>query len=229
MQNLISMFHVKRLLFLLVFLPTIGFTQHFGTTTLAIKTLPAPPSRINSIDQNLNKSLIYNSLDPIVKEWYYWTNYSRNNPKRFWDSIIVPILKIYPDLKSSYTNSLEKDLMSTPPLPFVTPNAKLLTTAKGLAQELSTQNSPPSHTSPSGKTFQERMRDNGIINCAGENLSYGTQNPILMLVLLYIDQGVPQVGHRKSLLNPLFVEMGVGYAPYSNGNSITIQDFGCKQ
>ncbi len=223
------MFHVKPFLFLTFFIPFVSFSQHFGTTTLAVKALPLLPSKNGTIIEFLNKSPEYNSLNPTLKEWFYWTNYSRNNPQGFWDSVVSPILKIYPDFKNSYTSSLEKDLNTTGPLPLVKPNSKLLSTSLSLAKELAAQSASPSHTSPSGATFPDRMKAAGIRNCAGENISFGPQNPVLMLVLLYIDQNVPGLGHRHSLLNPAFTEMGVGIADYADKNTIVIQDFACLQ
>jgi len=223
------MFHVKPFLFVAFFIPLVSFSQHFGTTTLAVKTLPSLPPKNPTIIDFLNKNPGYNSLNPTLKEWFYWTNYSRNNPIGFWDSVVSPILKIYPDFKNSYTHSLEKDLNNTAPLPLVKPNLKLLNTSLSLAKELAAQNASPSHTSPSGATFPDRMKAAGIRNCAGENISFGPQNPVLMLVLLYIDQNVPGLGHRHSLLNPSFQEMGVGVADYADKNAIVIQDFACLQ
>lgn len=223
------MFHVKPFLFLALLIPLISFSQHFGTTTLEVKTLPSLPSKNIAIERFLDKNSEYHSFNPALKEWFYWTNYSRNNPKGFWDSVVSPILKIYPDFKNSYTSSLEKDLNNTAPLPLVKPNLKLLNTSLSLAKELAAQNASPSHTSPSGATFPDRMKAAGIRNCAGENISFGPQNPVLMLVLLYIDQNVPGLGHRYSLLNPSFTEMGIGLADYADKNSIVIQDFACTQ
>lgn len=223
------MFHVKLFLCIILILPIAAYSQHFGTTTLAVKTLPALPSRNKEIDNLLTKDSLYNSLGTSIKEWFYWTNYSRNTPKKFWDSVVAPILTLYPDFRNSYTSSLEKDLNNAPSLPFLKPNKKLLLTSGSLARELAVQNASPSHTSPSGATFGERMKANGIIECAGENISFGPSNPLLMLVLLYIDQGVPQLGHRHSLLNPAFTEMGVGTAVYTDKNSVFIQDFACSQ
>jgi uncharacterized protein YkwD len=50
-----------------------------------------------------------------------------------------------------------------------------------------------------------------------------------MLVLLYIDEGVPEMGHRKTLLDPSFVEMGIGVAPYPDNKVMVIQDLACDQ
>ena len=223
------MFHVKLFLFFALIVPLTCFSQHLGTTIIPVKELPTLPSNNVSILHFLESNPEYESLGTIEKEWFYWTNYSRNNPRHFWDSVVAPLIARLPTLKSEYTESLKKDLYNCKSLPFVTPNVELLKISQAFASELSSKNAPPSHTSPSGKTFNERMQASGIVKCAGENISYGPQNSVLMLVLLYIDEGVPSLGHRKTLLNPTFVEMGIGVSKYRNNNSIVIQDFACNQ
>jgi uncharacterized protein YkwD len=94
---------------------------------------------------------------------------------------------------------------------------------------LASKKANPSHTSPNGSTFQDRAEKALIQRCAGENISFGPQNAVLGLVLLYIDQGVPGAGHRLSLLSPSFTEMGIGVSPYPNNYYMVIQDFACTQ
>lgn len=223
------MFHVKRLIFLSFFLPFFSLAQHLGTTILPVKAMPALPPKTVSIVQFLEAYPEYGSLTPEQKEWFYWTNYSRSNPKKFWDSVISPILASYPTINEAYTSSLKTDLYNINSLPLIKPNGNLLKASADFAGEMASKNAPPSHTSPSGSTFQQRMERTGIIKCAGENISFGPSNPVMMLVLLYIDEGVPGLGHRRTLLNPTFVEMGIGIAKYPGNNVIVIQDFACTQ
>lgn len=223
------MFHVKQVLFLILLVPFFTFSQHFGKTTLPLKAMPSLPPKNSPIVNFLEGFPDYNSLNSVQKDWFYWTNYSRSNPKRFWDSIISPILTNFPTLRNSYVQSLKEDLYKSSPLPLVKPNVSLLKASQAFANEMASQNASPSHTSPSGSTFSDRMKASGIINCAGENISFGPSDPVLMLVLLYIDEGVPDLGHRRALLDSTYVEMGIGLAKYANNNTIVIQDFACKQ
>lgn len=223
------MFHVKQLLFLSFFLPFFGLAQHLGTTILPVKAMPALPPKDVSILQFLEGHPEYTSLNTEQKEWFYWTNYSRSNPRKFWDSVVSPILASYPTINEAYTSSLKGELYNTNSLPLIKPNFSLLKASRDFAAEMASKNAPPSHTSPSGSTFEERMKGTGIIKCAGENISFGPSNPVMMLVLLYIDEGVPGLGHRRTLLNPTFVEMGIGIARYPGNNVIVIQDFACTQ
>ena len=200
-----------------------------GTTSLPVKDFPRLPSREVAIEEYLNQFPETGSLSQLKKDWFYWTNYSRSNPKRFYDSIVEPLLKSFPNLRNSYSISLKKDLYNTKPLPLLRPNTSLDKIAQTFAAEMASKKASPSHTSPSGTTFQSRMESAKIQKCAGENISFGPDNPVLMLVLLYIDEGVPDLGHRKSLLDPNFVEMGIGIGQYPDKKLMVIQDFACAQ
>lgn len=220
---------MKLIRFMALAWPVTCFSQHLGKTTLSLKDLPPLVLNDSSVLHFLESSPGYDSLSSAKKEWFYWTSYSRKNPKIFWDSIVSPMIVSFPNLKSRNTETLKTELYNSKPSLPVKPNLKLLKIAQAFADELSAKSASPSHTSPSGVTFSDRMKSSGIVECAGENVSYGPLNPVLMLVLLYIDEGVPALGHRKTLLNPAFVEMGVGIAKYNNGNSMVIQDFACNQ
>lgn len=221
------MFHVKPLLIFFLFLPILIQAQHMGSTRLEVKELPAPPAREYETDRYVNQFSA--DLNSTEREWFYWTNYSRKNPRRFWDSVVAPILKVYPTFRNSYTNSLKEDLYRASPLPFVKPNNNLARIAQSLANALASKKANPSHTSPNGETFEDRMKSISVKRCAGENISFGPPNPILMLVLLYIDEGVPDLGHRKTLLTPSFVEMGIGVGAYPENKFMVVQDFACTQ
>jgi len=214
------------LLFLLLF-PVFSKAQHVGQTRLEIRDLPATPVRAQNIDAFLKPFSA--GLNTFQQEWFYWTNYSRENPKRFWDSVVAPILNVYPSFRNSYTKTLKEDLYKASALPFVKPNNDLGKAAQVLATALSGKSSGPSHTAPNGQTFEDRMKAINIKKCAGENISFGAPNSLLMLVLLYVDEGVPDVGHRKTLLNPSFEEMGIGFAVYPDNRYMVVQDFACSQ
>ena len=125
--------------------------------------------------------------------------------------------------------SLKKDLYNSHPLPLVIPNNKLLTLAQGHADDLNRHKKAPSHNSTNGESFQQRMIKNEINRCAAENISYGPSNTIMAIVLLYIDEGLPDLGHRKNLMSTNYVEMGVGISKYSDNIVLVVQDFACSQ
>ena len=211
------------------FLPVSLFAQHMGTTKMEVRALPALPTKDYTVEKFLRSFNEVRSLTDAQREWFYWTNYSRSNPKRFWDSIVAPLIKVYPEFENSYSISLKKDLYATAPLPLLKPNIVLLKMAQAHANSLAAKKAPPSHTSPDGISFQARALKEKLQRCAGENISFGPPNPVMGLVFLYLDQGVPDVGHRLSLLSPSFTEMGIGISAYPNNNFMVVQDFGCVQ
>jgi uncharacterized protein YkwD len=49
------------------------------------------------------------------------------------------------------------------------------------------------------------------------------------VIMLLIDQGVPEKGHRKALLNSSFNQMGCAIIPKTNSEEcILVQLFSCK-
>lgn len=199
-----------------------------GTTTLELRPLPEMPAKDPKVMEFLQAKGV-NALSETEQEWFYWTNYSRQYPQKFWDSVLTPLLAVFPPLRNSFSASLKHDLYASPALAMVKPNSNLAKVAAIHAKDLAKHNSLPSHTSPSGATFQERMENANISFCAGENISYGPWGTVLMIALLYIDEGVPDLGHRKSLLTPNFVEMGIGIGKYQDGRTLVVQDFACAQ
>lgn len=187
------------------------------------------PGKDKELMQALHKNSGFETLSDEQEEWFYWTNLSRQKPKFFFDSVIQPILKLYPKLESNYTKSLKIDLYALQHLALVIPNSKLLTLAQGHADDLARQKKTHSHNSGNGESFQNRMIKSGINKCAAENISYGPSNAIMAIVLLYIDEGLPDLGHRKNLMSANYVEMGVGISKYSDNIVLVVQDFACSQ
>jgi len=181
---------------------------------------------------NWNRSLpAFKKLSVQSREFLYWINYCRSNPEAFWDSVITPVLLAFPALNKAEALSLRSDLIKTGRLTMFSLNSALLTTAQQHAADISQKNANPSHTSTDGTSFGTRMKQAGIKTCANENISVSSQNILLSVLLLYLDIGLPELGHRKSLLNPNLVETGIGSAPYGKDQDqfFMVQDLACLQ
>lgn len=210
-------------------LPMITMGQRMGNIIIDRRALPPLPAIDHTVESSLKALPGYHKLNKEQGEWFYWTNYSRKNPRRFWDSVVTPILAVYPQFKNEFSASLKKDLYTSASLPQLVPSNQLEDVAQEHAEALASKSALPSHTSPNGHTFQARMEKANIKKCAGENISFGPANTVFALVLLYLDQGVPDLGHRKSLLNPNFTEMGIGISSYPENRRMVVQDFSCNQ
>ena len=141
----------------------------------------------------------------------------------------MPVTIIYPQLKGEYLISLKADLSNLTTLSFLSLNPILVKMAKDHSEDITSHNVIASHNSTNGDSFSERFKKNSLRKCGGENISYGASNMIFILALLYLDVNTPSLGHRKALLNPNFVETGIGDSFYRDGSVFLVEDFACSQ
>jgi uncharacterized protein YkwD len=190
------------------------------------------PAKVEETVVEWNEGQVgYKSLSSEEQQFYYWVNYSRQNPSRFFDSVIMPISQVYPQLKGKNMESLETDLKNSPSLSLLSLNDALIKMSASHAADITSTDAKPSHNSTDGETFGDRFKKFSLMNCGGENISYGAKDadPLFMLAILYIDINVPDLGHRKTLLNPNYVNTGISIKTYKNGNVFLVEDFACSQ
>ena len=111
---------------------------------------------------------------------------------------------------------------------FLLPDEGLIRMAKAHAADLKGRGGIISHQSASGKSFVDRIKEIGGFRCGAENVFVGTPQALDALILLLIDKGVRDKGHRKNLLDQNFTLMGASFVETGNGKAILVQDFGCK-
>lgn len=181
------------------------------------------------VDSFLLLNSLYQTLEKEEKDLFYWVNVLRSNPSGFGKTLIQPFLLQFPEANSSYSKSLLKELEKCSSLPMVEPSSALMKASKRHASDLSLHQNGISHTSSDGRSFQMRMSDAGIVNCAGENIYEGNKDALFAVIILLIDQGVPNKGHRLTLLNPQFNQMGVAFESLKNSHYFfLVQIFSCK-
>lgn len=208
--------------------PLLGFSQ-VSHVTLEVKKIPEPVVRDSTIDNWNRKFSGFNNLSTPQKEMLYWTNYARKNPKRFWDSVVSPLLIAFPQLNKKEAKSLKAELLSSSPQQLFSLNPLLIATSQSHASDITKNNLGPSHNSSSGRDFSFRMKQAGIKYCAGENIAVANDNVLLAVALLYLDIGVADLGHRKTLLNPSYTQIGIGASFLKSDQIFLVQDFSCDQ
>lgn len=160
-----------------------------------IKDLPNWPAKDSEILKPL-MAITELKNDSLCSDLFYWTNYCRKYPKTFWNKIIDPFLNIYPQFRTSFTVSLKEDLFNIKePLSLLEPDSRLFSATKKHSIDLKNSWPTNSHNSSFGKTFQERLREDGLFDCASENISVGSAGVILHLIFLFIDEGLTDLGH----------------------------------
>lgn len=220
------MFHVKRLILIsFIFLGHSGFGQ--GVLTLKDKPFVLKHKVDTALLHQLESNSLYRNLPTREKDLFYWTNYFRQNPRRFQETILLEFYLQFPEAKSAYSKSLEVDIIKAPSsLQMLLPDNGLLSAAQQHASDLVKRDGVISHTSSNGKTFVQRLQEAGKYKCGAENVYIGSPSGLESLITLLIDNGVPDKGHRMNLLDPNFGRMGVSF-PSVGSKGLLVQDFAC--
>jgi uncharacterized protein YkwD len=183
-----------------------------------------------SLLNQLEENTVFLNASQLEKDFIYWTNFSRLYPVSFRDSVLIPFLKEQPSTNGKEAKQLIADFSRGETLPILIPDNRLTNTSAEHALDLSKRKGVISHQSKDGKSFYQRMKIAGVIACSGENISLGQEDQLIALLLLYLDIGLSDAGHRKNLLNPRFTYMGVSVQKLKGGDQfITVQDFRCAQ
>jgi len=169
----------------------------------------------------------YNKMTDFEKELVYSLNYLRKHPKMFLKEAVNPYLEAYPKLKPNYGESLQAQLSTTISVSELSIDSRLIEISRSHAADLG-KNDLMSHRSSNGLSTQERYTKAGI-TCGSECINMGNFSSALEVLLsLLIDFNVPDLGHRKSLLNPKMTNVGVGAARGTDGQiQYTVIDLSC--
>ncbi|MEQ1797946.1 MAG: CAP domain-containing protein [Lacibacter sp.] len=219
---------MKRFL-LLIFFFSITAAKAQGTLTLQDK----PFIYDRALDKDLWQILVaekgFSDLGKNEQLTFYWTNYFRNDPTRFFNRVIKEFITQFPEANTSEIGTLERDIKNTKAfLPVLLPDNGLMKMAEVHATDLVRRGSIISHTSSVGKGFVQRIRDAGLYKCGAENIYVGAYDPLEALIALLVDYGVPDKGHRMNLLDSRFGKMGISFPSTTQMRGLLVQDFACQ-
>ncbi len=80
------------------------------------------------------------------------------------------------------------------------------------------------HDGSDGSHPADRMKRYGDGGYLGENIAYGYSTARDIVIQLLVDDGVPDRGHRKNLLNPAYREVGVAIGPHRGFRTMGVMD-----
>jgi hypothetical protein len=158
--------------------------------------------------QHIDSSLSYCNtahnigyLTSQEKEVIYYINVVRSNPKLFVQKYLKHYLDTAPIKKTEYLNSLLKELNVLEPIEVLYPQYDLYEVAKKHASEMGSQGKT-GHVSLNGVAFENRASAlSSRYEKAMENCQYGYADGLSIVIDLLIDEDIPDMSHRKSLLN----------------------------
>lgn len=136
----------------------------------------------------------------------------------------------YNDLKISktdkYYKSLEKEMKEVKGLPMFWPDEALSWVAKQHARDMN-KNNFADHTSSDGRKVKDRIGQMYPKKSNGENLAFGFKTGLGNICMLLIDKGVPDLGHRKMIINTPYNMnfVGVSIQPHKGYRYCSVTDF----
>lgn len=140
-------------------------------------------------------------LTPEEKSVVFYINVVRTNPKLFAQTYLKNYLDTAPIEQTAYLNSLLEELNTVTPMDLLNPQYDLFQVAKKHATEMGI-NGKTGHISLNGDTYESRAAD--LIyryKKAMENCQYGYNDALSIVIDLLIDEDIPTLSHRKSLLD----------------------------
>jgi len=160
------------------------------------------------------------------KDVLFLINLARINGKKFSDTFLEDWLKNnnYYNKKSEYIKSLYKDLANLDPLNPLNPDSSLYKAAVYHAKDMGKKGTI-GHNSSDGTSFSQRLRKYVNTGFMGENCYYGLNKPIDIVIILLIDEGIKDVGHRKNILNNNYNKIGISIQPHKKYGYNCVQDF----
>jgi hypothetical protein len=152
----------------------------------------------------INQCNTANEVGYLTKEEkavVFFINLVRVNPKLFAQTYLISYLDSAPIKKSEYIESLMKELKNMQPMDVIEPQYDLYEVAKKHATEMG-MHGKTGHISLSGESYETRAKNlSKRYQKAQENCQYGYSDALSIVIDLLIDEDIPDLSHRKSLLN----------------------------
>jgi hypothetical protein len=221
------MFHVKHSWLLLIFTPLFIFSQ--GNFKIEDKDFAHNCLVDSVVFKHVERELRGKGLTENEKAFFYWSCYVRKYPNKFLTEIIIPFTANFPEVNGLEVESLKLELRNLKSIPMFSFDLFLRQASMEHANDLSQRSAPISHMGSDGTGFSSRMQRFGIRKCASENIYTGKNDGLLALIMLLLDIGVESLGHRKNILNPNHLLMGVSIKSHRfEQRSVLVQVLGCR-
>jgi hypothetical protein len=175
-----------------------------------------------SVVRRLNTASDTEYLNEEEKKVILFINMARYDGELFAETFLEAYLAEKNLGKNRYVRSLFRDLNNTSDLAPLEPERDLTAIAQEHAKS----------TGESGRTghgdFNGRFEPllGNPYEGVAENLAYGHQRAIDVVISLLIDEGIRDLGHRRNMLNPRFNAVGVAIRPHKSYRLSCVIDFG---
>jgi uncharacterized protein YkwD len=178
-------------------------------------------------------------LNELEQQIILELNKVRSNPKRFAEDYMEDLRTAYKGKFYTYPgqvtvrsqegisplNECIQFLKKAKPLPLLNPAEGL---AKASAELTADQQKHGGigHIARNGSTPQKRIEKYGDWDiCSAEDITYGSFEARQIVIALLIDDGVPERGHRKNILNACYHFVGVANGSHPTYQSMCVIDY----
>ena len=197
------------LLFIWPFLPVAKFGEQ--------PVKPVPENRLSWSSEELalaNTAKNVDYLSSEEKNIIFYMNLARMDGTRFFNTYFQDFVDAHNQRMKKYSNyaqlkvnrydayyrGLEQDLRKAKNLGILYPDETLTYIADQHGKDMHKHNIS-GHVSYDGRTMVDRIQKYYKNRGMAENLAFGFSNGLDNVCLLLLDTGIPDVGHRKNILN----------------------------
>lgn len=205
----------------------------FFTTATGAKNSPkSAPARESWSSKELELANTAKHVDYLSKEEkniIFYMNLMRMDGTKFFNTYFQDFVRDhnkrmqqysnYKDLKintyDSYYRGLKEDLKNVKNFELYYPNETLTFLALSHGKDMNRRNLAD-HKSSDGRTMPERLSKYFPNHAMAENLAFGFAKGLDNVCMLLLDKGVPDLGHRKNMLNTSYGlnTVGVSIQPH---------------
>lgn len=179
-------------------------------------------------------------LSAEERDFILYTNLARMDAKKFFNTFFQDFVEAHNKQMEQYSNynelrisrtdkyykSLEKDVKNEKSRPVLWPDEALSWVARQHAKDMNRYNYAE-HRSRDGRTAKDRISQMYPRRSMGENLSFGFATGLGNACMLLLDKNVPDLGHRKLMLDTSYDLnfVGVSIQPHKGYKYSAVMDF----
>ncbi len=216
---------MRFLMLLLILFPVVSFGQNQSKWTRTEIAEADVARNINGISDFEKDVILYHNLVRLYPSKYLQVEIlNLNDDLQTKDKIKFPNNWRGTDINSHYYKSLISTLSRQQPLPKLSFDYGLSSTAKCLAKEQSV-NGSTGHNRINCPKISSIISTRNMGYGTGENCGYGKYNGKDAVNNLLIDEDVPSLGHRDNILNPKFTKIGAGTAFHPRYETVIVVDY----
>lgn len=181
-----------------------------------------------------------NYLSGEEKDLVIYMNLARMDGEKFFNTYFQDFVDAYNKKAMKYSNynelkittnnkyyrSLAQQIRVVKGLPMLWPDEALSIVARQHGRDMN-RNNFSGHNSSDGRSVKDRISEIYPKRSNGENLAFGFSSGLDNICMLLLDKGVPDLGHRKMILNDSYGlnYIGVSIQPHKKFGYCAVIDF----